>query len=219
MRWDWYTVKNTTIRRSCILFHFRIAVLVVWLGPCILDRVRWSEPNFCKWEPSKNSAVVIFIAIIGHHTPCAIMVFCYILVAKAMLMRREVIASRRAGQVTADDTGNEAAEGMGSKHGKKHDDKEKKIFVTLSYIIFYYLACWVPFHIVFDISAVDPNMIPEPLYTATFWLTYFNSTLNPFLYAYSSKEFRAAFKMVLKCQFVSKHQIGPMETSMTSVTA
>ena len=89
---------------------------------------------------------------------------------------------------------------------KAGDDMEKKIFITLSYVILSYLACWVPFHVVFDIDAVDPSLVPETVFTITFWLTYFNSTLNPFLYAFSSKEFRTAFKMVLKCQCFSANK-------------
>ena len=83
-------------------------------------------------------------------------------------------------------------------------EKEKNIFITLSYIIFFYLICWVPFHFVFDISAINPALVPEYIYTFAFWLTYFNSTLNPFLYAYSNKEFRMAFKEVLKCKWIDK---------------
>ena len=83
-------------------------------------------------------------------------------------------------------------------------DQEKNIFVTLSYIIFSYLACWVPFHFVFDVSAIDPVLVPEWLYTLTFWLTYCNSTLNPFLYAYSNKEFRRAFKEVMQCKWLKR---------------
>ena len=81
-------------------------------------------------------------------------------------------------------------------------DREKNIFVTLSYIIFSYLACWVPFHLVFDISAIDPDLVPDWLYSFTFWLTYFNSTLNPFLYAYSNREFYGAFKEVMQCKWL-----------------
>ena len=87
---------------------------------------------------------------------------------------------------------------------KKKRKKEFNIFITLSYIIFSYLLCWVPFHFVFDISAIAPELVPEPIYTFTFWATYFNSTLNPFLYAYSNKEFKQAFKKVMKCRWVRK---------------
>ena len=85
-------------------------------------------------------------------------------------------------------------------------EKEKRIFVTLSYIIISYLVCWVPFHIVFDISAVDPTLVPESIYTITFWMTYLNSTLNPFLYAFGSVDFRRAFKRVVLCQFRQQHR-------------
>lgn len=86
---------------------------------------------------------------------------------------------------------------------RDHDryNQERKSFITLAYIIFSYLACWLPFHFVFDISAIDPDRVPEMIYTVTFWLTYFNSTINPFLYAYSNKDFQNAFRRVIKGQF------------------
>ena len=91
------------------------------------------------------------------------------------------------------------------RQSRTTSDREKNIFVTLSYIIFSYLACWVPFHFVFDISAINPDLVPEWLYTFTFWLTYLNSTLNPFLYAYSNKEFKVAFKEVLQCKWLKSN--------------
>ncbi len=89
------------------------------------------------------------------------------------------------------------------KKAAHQENKEVNIFITLSYIIFSYLLCWVPFHFVFDISAIKPELVPEPIYTFTFWLTYFNSTLNPFLYAYSNKEFKQAFKKVMQCKWIT----------------
>ena len=87
---------------------------------------------------------------------------------------------------------------------KGHEDtsevterRERKVFVTLTYIIFGYMICWVPFHFVFDLSAVEPSLVPEIVYTVTFWMTYLNSTVNPFLYNFSSPEFRKAFKKIL----------------------
>ncbi|KAK6192506.1 hypothetical protein SNE40_003959 [Patella caerulea] len=92
------------------------------------------------------------------------------------------------------------------KSGNKHniDDKndlsekrERKVFVTLSYILFGYVICWVPFHIVFDVSAINPDAVPQVVFTITFWMTYLNSAINPFLYNFSSPEFKNAFRKIL----------------------
>ena len=77
-------------------------------------------------------------------------------------------------------------------------NKDARVFVTLTYIIVGYIVCWVPFHIVYDVTAVRPDLVSDITYTIAFWLTYLNSTLNPFLYNFSSSEFRSAFKDILK---------------------
>ncbi|WAR04942.1 ADA2C-like protein [Mya arenaria] len=76
--------------------------------------------------------------------------------------------------------------------------RERRIFITLTYVLSSYLICWFPFYIVFDTYAWAPELIPGDLYTFFFWMTYLNSTLNPFIYAYTSKEFRQAFMKVLR---------------------
>ena len=84
----------------------RIAMVAVWLAPCIMDRVNNStDPEICIWEPSKNPEFVIFIAVVGHHLPCFIMVGCYIKVFAAMRKRNSVIRPQlqgRKGSVTGD---------------------------------------------------------------------------------------------------------------------
>jgi len=82
---------------------------------------------------------------------------------------------------------------------KARADRERKSFVTLSYIVVGYVVCWVPFHIVYEVSVVRPELISEDIFTVTFWLTYLNSTINPFLYAFSSAELRNAVVKMLKC--------------------
>ncbi|GFR77872.1 muscarinic acetylcholine receptor [Elysia marginata] len=82
---------------------------------------------------------------------------------------------------------------------EKRNKREMKVFVTLTYIIVGYLICWVPFHVVFDLQAGDPALVPKAVYDVTFWMTYINSTINPFLYNFSSPEFREAFKKIFIC--------------------
>ncbi|KAK7102785.1 hypothetical protein V1264_020964 [Littorina saxatilis] len=88
--------------------------------------------------------------------------------------------------------------GSKDKQEGKFGSKEMKAFVTLSYIVISYLVCWVPFHVVFDVSAVRPDLVPDIVFTVTFWMTYLNSTINPILYNFSSKDFRNAFRDMCK---------------------
>ncbi len=80
------------------------------------------------------------------------------------------------------------------------DSKEMKIFLSLSYIIIAYLICWSPFHFCFDALYFDENSVSYDWYSFATLCCYFNSTLNPILYACASKEFRTAFKNILLCK-------------------
>ncbi|ERL89672.1 hypothetical protein D910_07035 [Dendroctonus ponderosae] len=59
------------------------------------------------------------------------------------------------------------------------------------------------------ISALCGNQLcysPPWVVTLVFWVGYFNSALNPLIYAYFNREFRVAFKKTLQscCQMMSK---------------
>ena len=82
--------------------------------------------------------------------------------------------------------------------------RDKKIFITLTYVISSYLICWFPFYVTFDTYAWKPELVPSGLYSFFFWMTYVNSTLNPFIYAYTSKDFRSAFARVIHCAYSCK---------------
>ncbi|KAK7481820.1 hypothetical protein BaRGS_00026967 [Batillaria attramentaria] len=75
--------------------------------------------------------------------------------------------------------------------------REQKVFLTLSYIMVGYLICWMPFHVSFDIMAIDRSLVSEKFYEVTYWLAYCNSAINPFLYNFSSSEFNRAFKKLI----------------------
>jgi hypothetical protein len=75
--------------------------------------------------------------------------------------------------------------------------RDKKVFVTLTYIIFGYAILWLPFHICFDVSIVNPDLVPERVFDMAFWMAYFNSTINPILYNFSSPEFRRTYRQIL----------------------
>ena len=82
--------------------------------------------------------------------------------------------------------------------------RERKSFVILSYIVVGYVVCWVPFHFVYDVSIIRPELVPDDLFMVTFGLTYVNSLINPFLYAFSSVDLRNAVVKIIKCRCTSK---------------
>lgn len=75
--------------------------------------------------------------------------------------------------------------------------RETRAFLILTHIVAGFMVCWLPFHLVFDVTAVRPELVPDVVYSVTFWLTYVNSAINPILYNFSSSDFRRAFREML----------------------
>lgn len=77
-------------------------------------------------------------------------------------------------------------------------NKDSKAIKTLGIIMGGFTACWLPFFILAVIRPfVDEDVIP-PVITSVFnWLGYFNSFLNPVIYARFNRDFRTPFKEIL----------------------
>jgi len=108
---------------------------------------------------------------------------------------------RQKWKATAD--GGEAGTAK-EKPATKEGKGRRKAFITLSYIVVAYVACWVPFQFVFDVSLAKPEAVSADLYSAMFWLAYINSGLNPFMYAFSSADFRKVAVHIVKCRYCSQ---------------
>ncbi|CAF1197789.1 unnamed protein product [Adineta steineri] len=81
--------------------------------------------------------------------------------------------------------------------------RERRAVKTLGAIMVAFLICWLPFFIRY--SACEPNRcnwkympIIEDI---VFWVGYFNSMINPFLYAFHNQDFRDAFQKTLNKHF------------------
>ncbi|CAH1798848.1 unnamed protein product [Owenia fusiformis] len=87
------------------------------------------------------------------------------------------------------------------KHHKNHMVSEHKATITLAAIMGCFSICWIPYFVIFTIGPfINQNVIPEVVHDFVLWMGYINSTLNPILYAFLSKEFRKAFKRILHCK-------------------
>ncbi|XP_045474224.1 octopamine receptor beta-3R-like [Harmonia axyridis] len=79
---------------------------------------------------------------------------------------------------------------------------EHKAARTLGIIMGAFMLCWLPFFLWYVITTLcgDKNCpTPDWVVGMLFWVGYFNSALNPLIYAYFNRDFREAFKDTLLC--------------------
>ncbi|EYC21027.1 hypothetical protein Y032_0020g19 [Ancylostoma ceylanicum] len=88
------------------------------------------------------------------------------------------------------------------KERKKNERKqESKAAKTLSAILAAFIVTWTPYNVIVCYEAFFPHSVPDYLFTASYFLCYVNSTINPLCYALCNARFRHTYRRILKCKF------------------
>ncbi|KAI1287392.1 Octopamine receptor beta-1R [Halotydeus destructor] len=93
--------------------------------------------------------------------------------------------------------------------------REHKAAKTLGIIMGAFIACWLPFFIGYvAMTACETcrENTPDIVVDILFWIGYFNSSLNPVIYAYFNREFREAFKETIQNVFCCCFQVSCLQT-------
>ncbi|KAH0625036.1 hypothetical protein JD844_033058 [Phrynosoma platyrhinos] len=87
-----------------------------------------------------------------------------------------------------------------SKHPRTIQLRERKATQMLAIVLGTFIVCWLPFFLTHILNThCQVCHIPPELYSATTWLGYVNSALNPVIYTTFNNEFRKAFLKILYC--------------------
>lgn len=71
--------------------------------------------------------------------------------------------------------------------------QETKAARQLGVIIGAFVLCWLPYMVLFVVTAACNNCLAAGVHTAAIWLGYINSTINPVIYALCNASFKRAF--------------------------
>ncbi|XP_030237725.1 trace amine-associated receptor 1-like [Gadus morhua] len=87
--------------------------------------------------------------------------------------------------------------GLQNSRSSKVDKHQRKATKTLAIIMGVFLSVWLPFFLCFIIDPLIGYSVPPALFNTFVWLGYFNSTINPLVYAFFYSWFRKAFQMII----------------------
>uniref|UniRef100_A0A1B6FJN1 Octopamine receptor beta-2R n=1 Tax=Cuerna arida TaxID=1464854 RepID=A0A1B6FJN1_9HEMI len=182
-------------------------------------------PNECDFEV--NPWYAVFSSSVSFWIPCTIMIFTYLAIFKEANRQEKQIHSRLGNPALLShgrDCNGEALSSSGGSSktltlhevGPAHTQstptkdrniikmkREHKAARTLGIIMGTFILCWLPFFSWYVSSVVIGVEYPDVVMITVFWVGYFNSTLNPLIYAYFNRDFREAFKNTLQCAFCS----------------
>nr|AAF28802.1 octopamine receptor [Aplysia kurodai] len=159
-----------------------------------------TDPDSCPFIVNKVYAGVS--SSVSFWIPCTIMIFVYIRIFLEARKQEKLIQSSTLYMHYSHARGDQglAPEPDAQRSERRRMKREHKAAKTLGIIMGAFILCFLPFFSWYVATTMCRDSCPYPplLGSALFWVGYFNSCLNPVIYAYFNRDFRTAFKKLLR---------------------
>ena len=175
--------------------------------------------DVCDFIVSKPYAAIS--SSISFWIPAIILLFAYVKIYREARRQAKHIQSLsvHAPSTPQSDTGGNLMDGGARMTESRRMKREHKAAKTLGIIMGCFLACWLPFFTWYVVDTMcDVCNTPPVLVAIFFWIGYTNSSLNPFIYACFNREFRSAFKKLLRCNRASCSKDSQEEVALGTYT-
>jgi len=164
-----------------------------------LQRMR-DDPERCEFQVNRVYAGVS--SSVSFWIPCVIMIFVYARIyiearKQEKLIQSSVVYLHYGEARSYNGVARDVPEVQ--RYERRKMRREHKAAKTLGVIMGTFIVCYLPFftwYVTTTMCATCPS--PPTLGKALFWVGYFNSCLNPIIYAFFNRDFRSAFKKILR---------------------
>uniref|UniRef100_A0A452HX36 G-protein coupled receptors family 1 profile domain-containing protein n=1 Tax=Gopherus agassizii TaxID=38772 RepID=A0A452HX36_9SAUR len=133
----------------------------------------------CTFAQSVSALYTIAVVVIHFFLPITIVSYCYLRIWVLVIQVRRRVKPDTQPKVKSHDFWN---------------------FLTMFMVFVLFAVCWAPLNFIGFTVAVQPtlgSLIPEWLFTASYFLAYFNSCLNAVVYGAMNHNFRKEYKRII----------------------
>ncbi|XP_020367162.2 melatonin receptor type 1A-like [Rhincodon typus] len=169
-------------KRSTLCF-----VVLVWVLTCVaiipnlfMESLQYDPRIYsCTFVQSVSSFYTAIVVVIHFILPVIIVSYCYLRIWIFVIqVRRRVESDNRS----------------------KTNPHDFRNFLTMFVVFVLFAICWAPLNFIGLAVAVSPHLaslIPEQLFTASYFMAYFNSCLNAIVYGVLNHNFRREYKQII----------------------
>ena len=166
-------------------------IAVVWcaafvgsLPPIFIKNGRFEfQPGkaMCLYTFESNIAYTVFIECVYIAAPLTIITVCYTKVFRAVSRSNQVFSLEN------------------NLHQLRANVEEAKVTKTLAAVMVGFTCCWLPISVMDNIDAArGEHTLPRQTYLTYAFLAYLSTTINPFIYGATNRQFRREYKAILK---------------------
>ena len=177
-----------------VLFKKRRALLyiaVVWcvalvgsVPPFFFNNNRFEfQPGkaMCLYTFESNIAYTVFIECVYIAAPLTVITICYSKVFYTVSRSNKIFSHEN------------------NHHRLRVNVEEAKVTKTLAAVMVGFTCCWLPISVMDNIDAArGEHTLPRQAYLTYAFLAYLSSTINPFIYSTTNKQFRREYKVILR---------------------
>ncbi|ROL47339.1 Melatonin receptor type 1A-A [Anabarilius grahami] len=137
----------------------------------------------CTFAQSVSSLYTITVVVVHFILPIGIVTYCYLRIWILVIQVRKRVKPDSRPKI------------------KPHDFRN---FLTMFVVFVLFAVCWAPLNLIGLAVAIHPRLgqaIPEWLFTASYFMAYFNSCLNGVIYGVLNHNFRTEYKRIVLAIF------------------